>query len=59
MRGVPALEVDLASEQAPDLDEPRLHLVLLQDMKEGAYPEEKKKSVAGQFAVKYRSEAFT
>jgi hypothetical protein len=31
----------------------------MQDMQEGAYPEEKKKSVAGQFAaVKYRSETY-
>ena len=31
----------------------------MQDMQEGAYPEEKKKSVAGQFAaVNYRSETY-
>ena len=31
----------------------------MQDMQEGAYPEEKKKSVADQFAaVKYRSETY-
>ena len=57
MRGVTELEVDWASEEAPGLAEPPpLNLVFLQDMQEGDYPEEKKKSVAGQFAVKYRSE---
>jgi len=31
----------------------------MQDMQEGAYPQEKKKSVAGQFAaVKHRSETY-
>ena len=31
----------------------------VQDMQEGAYPQKKKKSVAGQFAaVKYRSETY-
>ena len=31
----------------------------IQDMQEGAYPEEKKKSVSGQFAaVKFRSETY-
>jgi hypothetical protein len=57
MRGVTELEVDWASEEAPGLAEPPpLNLVFLQDMQEGAYTEEKKKSVAGQFAVKYRPE---
>ncbi len=30
----------------------------MQDMQEVAYPEEKKESVADQFAVKYRSEMY-
>ena len=39
MRRVTALEVDWASEEAPDLAETPLNLVLLQDMQEAAYPE--------------------